>query len=144
VAVVSVPSGAPQYDIDWCVEVGAEVSQGQPLAWLCAPGRCALEPLAAPVSGRLVARWTGLLRTVLAGEGVALVGDGDAAAVRALEAQRLAQLVETTREELRALEAKRAKRTGAGAALLDADVARVTKWLEDAQRALGEAGVRVA
>lgn len=129
--LVTVPASAAQYDIDWCVEVGARVTQGQPLAWLCGPGRCALEPLAAPRDGTVAARWTGLLKVVQAGEPVAVVGHDEAqlAAVRAREAERLEAQVVAVREEVRALTAKRASRSGAGAALLDADLARLEAWL---------------
>jgi len=144
VAIVRVPPGAEHYDIEWCVEVGAEVEAGQALAWLCAPGRCGLQALSAPARGRVATRWTGLLKTVRADEAVAVVGDGDVAGVKAAETGRLVMQAEVVREELRALDAKRAGRSGAGAALLDADVARLTRWLDDAQRALREAGVQVA
>lgn len=129
--LVTVPASAAQYDIDWCVEVGAQVTQGQPLAWLCGPGRCALEPLAAPGDGTLAARWTGLLKVVKAGEPVAVVGGDEAAvaAVRAREAERLAAQEVVVREEVRTLSARRAGRSGAGAALLDADLARLEAWL---------------
>jgi hypothetical protein len=144
VAIVRVPSSASSFDIEWCVEVGAEVTAGQPMAWLCAPGRCGLEALAAPVAGRVVTRWTALVKTVEAGDAVAVVGDGAVDAVTAAGTRRLRAQVDTTREELQALQAKRAGRGGASAVLLDADVARVTKWLEDAEKALKEAGVQVA
>jgi multidrug efflux pump subunit AcrA (membrane-fusion protein) len=143
VAIVRVPSSASSFDIEWCVEVGAEVAAGQVMAWLCAPGRCGLEALTAPVAGRVVARWTHLVKTVLAGDAIAVVGDGDDAAVRAEELRRLRAQAATTREELEAL-ARTSGRSGASAALLNADVARLTKWLQDAQQALKEAGVHVA
>jgi hypothetical protein len=143
VANVCVPSGAAQYDIEWCVEVGADVTVGQTLAWLCAPGRCGLEALTAPVSGRVVTRWTQLVKTIAPGDAVAVVGDGDVGTVRAAEVRRLKAQVEATREELRTLAGK-AGRSGASAALLNADVTRMTRWLEDAEQALREAGVQVA
>lgn len=125
------PAGAESYDIDWAVEAGAVVAEGQPLAWLCAAGGCALTPLAAPCPGVVSARWSGLLRTVRPGELVAVI-DGEPAACVSEERARLRVRVEELSAELAEVRARR-ERKGAGAVLLAHDEQRLTRWLAEAR-----------
>ncbi|GMU59073.1 MAG: hypothetical protein AMXMBFR34_08360 [Myxococcaceae bacterium] len=135
-AVVRLPTGAERYDIDWCVEVGASVVAGQPLAWLGAPGRCGLEALAAPVSGVVVTRWTSLLTSARGGEAVASVG-GVEGVVRGGEARALAARLDEVEAEVRVIRERLVGRGGAGAALLEADLTRLTRWLDAARGVTG-------
>jgi hypothetical protein len=134
-AIVRLPTGAARYDIEWCVDEGAAVEAGQPLGWLCGPGRCGLEALRAPLRGVVGARWTSLLEAAPGGAAVALVGDGDAAVVREEEAHAVAARVREVEAELARLEAHR-PRNGASAALLDAELTRLSRWLAAAREAL--------
>ncbi|MEW5739428.1 MAG: hypothetical protein AB1938_10905 [Myxococcota bacterium] len=130
--VIRLPTGAERYDIEWCVGVGESVHAGQTLAWLCAPGRCGLEALVAPVSGVVTARWTSLLTWVPGGQAIASIGVGDEGMVREGEAKALAARREEVELEVRALR-QQTGRSGAGAALIASDLTRLTRWLDAAR-----------
>lgn len=70
-------------DVDWCVDEGAVVTQGQLLAFLNPPERCGSRRLLAPVAGQLTARRSRLWRAVAPGEPLAVLS-GAPSEVRAL------------------------------------------------------------
>lgn len=72
---VTVPNvGGRAVRLEWRVEEGAPVVQGQVLAFLEVPGECAYPELRAPGSGQLTARWADVTPAV-AGALVAVIDE---------------------------------------------------------------------
>lgn len=125
---VTLPALAGSYGLEWLVQAGARVEQGQVLAWLAVADHCALLPLNAPASGVLTSRWSDLLSSGRAGVVVAAI-DGDDAACLAAQRRALAQERVVVIERLEAIEAKAKHATAS--ALLEPERRRLSKWLTE-------------
>lgn len=130
---VTLPPLAGTYGLEWLVEPGARVQQGQVLAWLAVADHCALLPLNAPVSGVLTARWSPLISSGRAGTIVASI-DGDEAPCLAAQRQALTQERAVVIERLEAIAAKASHPTAT--ALLDPERQRLSRWLVECNRLL--------
>ncbi len=91
--------------VEWCCAPGDVVAKGATLAWLAGPGRCGLEPLVAPASGRVTWRRAGVLAGIEAGEPAVVLGEDDdgRAHARAREQASLEAALALVDEELQAL-----------------------------------------
>jgi pyruvate/2-oxoglutarate dehydrogenase complex dihydrolipoamide acyltransferase (E2) component len=130
---VALPALAGRYGLEWLVQEGDVVTEGQVLAWLAVVDHCALLPLKAPVAGRVTARWTQLLT---AGPAGAIVADIDGGGERCRAAERDALRAERAHrlERLAALDARRT--TPMAATLVGPEARELESWLAAADARL--------
>jgi len=128
-----------RFDVDWRVELGAEVAPGQALAHLCGEGRCGLFDVVAPAAGVLVYRWSSVVAVVRPGDAVGVVAPAGEGAqlvetcVRA-EAARLDELLSAREAEASALAVRLdAASKSLSRDLLERDAAELQRWLAAAR-----------
>lgn len=124
---IRLPASHSSFGLEWHVEVGQIVEEGQLLAWLAVPDHCALLPLKSPAAGRISARWTHLLAS---GAGGAIVAelDTDGTQCRHSERQALHEAIDRAKARLASLPP-----ASPLAALIAGERSALERWIGEAE-----------